>query len=351
MRMDISASKISLVADECLKSEIFSNDALSLAENAAWRLAWEQPQFSAHAGISAWQRLIFLTMLLALSGLVSLAPRLSILMLSWGLAGFFTIVALFRCLLLGAGVHAAWRRHNQAPDAVLLSDEELPVYSVLVPLYREAGSVPQMIGALTRLDYPGHKLDIKLILEADDAQTIVAVQSMRLSAQFQILYVPPLAPRTKPKACNYALELARGAHVVIYDAEDIPDTDQLRKAATAFHAGGPQLACLQARLNYYNPRENWLTRQFTLEYSMWFDWLLPGLQALGLPIPLGGTSNHFRTHILRRLGGWDAYNVTEDADLGLRLARSGFICAILDSSTMEEANCQHITGCVSAPAG
>jgi len=316
--------------------------ALCMAENAAWRLAWEQPQFSAHAGIRPRQRLIIFSFLLLLSGHVLIVPRASFLMLGWALAAFFTLVALFRCLLLAAGVYAAWRTRDGAPDTAVLSDEDLPIYSVLVPLYHEPGSVPQLITALSRLDYPPHKLDIKLILEADDAATFAAIQNLNPPAQFQILRVPPLAPRTKPKACNYALATARGAHVVIYDAEDIPDTDQLRKAATAFHAGGPQLACLQARLNYYNPRENWLTRQFTLEYSMWFDWLLPGLQALGLPIPLGGTSNHFRTQVLRGLGGWDAYNVTEDADLGLRLARSGYTCAVLNATTLEEANCQHV---------
>jgi cellulose synthase/poly-beta-1,6-N-acetylglucosamine synthase-like glycosyltransferase len=319
----------------------YPEDPLALAENAAWRLAWEQPQFSAHSGISAAQRWSLFAILLLLSAMVLIAPRTSVLMLGWALAVLFTFVALFRCVLLVAGVYAAWHVRTAVPEHMTPGDAGLPVYTLLVPLYREPGSVPQLVAALTRLDYPADRLDIKLVLEADDGDTFAAIQKLDLPAQFEVLRVPALAPRTKPKACNYALASARGAHVVIYDAEDIPDTDQLRKAVAAFQAGGPQLACLQARLNYYNPRENWLTRQFTLEYSMWFDWLLPGLQALGLPIPLGGTSNHFRTCILRQLGGWDAYNVTEDADLGLRLARSGYACAVLDSTTMEEANCQH----------
>ncbi len=317
-------------------------DPLTLAENAAWRLAWEQPQYSAHSGVSGRQYRA-LILLFSLIGLLTLiAPQKSFLVLGWGLAVFFITVAVFRCVLLVAGLYVAWRTSHITAKNMLLSDADLPVYTIIVPLYREPDSVSQLIAALTRMEYPTERLDIKLVLEADDEDTFKAIQKINPPAYFEILRVPPLAPRTKPKACNYALASARGSLVVIYDAEDIPDTDQLRKAAELFLTGAPDLACLQARLNYYNPRENWLTRQFTLEYSMWFDWLLPGLQALGLPIPLGGTSNHFRTHILRALGGWDAYNVTEDADLGLRLARRGYICAVLDSTTMEEANCQHI---------
>ena len=318
-----------------------ADDPLTLAENAAWRLAWEQPQWSAHSGASRSQCLILISLLLLTGALAVLKPLVWFAALGWGLAIFFSLVALFRTVLLTAGLFAAWRARSAVPGASRIADADLPIYTVIAPLYDEPGSVAQLIDALTRLDYPPHRLDIKLALEADDEATLAAVRQLDLPAHFQVLRVPPLAPRTKPKACNYALAAAAGAHVVIYDAEDIPDTDQLRRAVVAFRAGGPNLACLQARLNYYNPRENWLTRQFTLEYSLWFDWLLPGLQALGLPIPLGGTSNHFRTGILRQLGGWDAYNVTEDADLGLRLARRGYDCAVLDATTMEEANCRH----------
>jgi len=315
---------------------------LTMAENAAWQLAWEQPRLSAHAGVSAPQRLTLAMLLTGGSALLLLTPQISVLVTGWGLALLFATAALFRCILLMAGVLSAWRGRRSGLKSALLADNELPLYSIIVPLYREARSVQQLIAALKRMDYPESLLDIKLVLEADDAVTIAAIQAQDLPACFEVLHVPPLPPRTKPKACNYALGLARGEFVVIYDAEDIPDADQLRKAATAFRAGGPDLACLQAKLNYYNPRENWLTRQFTLEYSMWFDWLLPGLQLMRLPIPLGGTSNHFRTRILRQLGGWDAYNVTEDADLGLRLVRRGYSCGVLSSTTWEEANCRHL---------
>ncbi len=152
--------------------------------------------------------------------------------------------------------------------------------------------------------------------------------------------MPEAAPRTKPKALNFALQFARGEFVVIYDAEDRPCPQQLREALAAFHAGPPNLACVQARLNFYNASENWLTRQFAIEYAALFDGLLPAMQRLGLPMPLGGTSNHFRISALRWLGAWDAHNVTEDADLGMRLARRGYVCRMLESTTLEEATCR-----------
>ncbi|MBN9010854.1 MAG: glycosyltransferase, partial [Rhizobiales bacterium] len=145
-------------------------------------------------------------------------------------------------------------------------------------------------------------------------------------------------PRTKPKACNYALFFSRGEFVTIYDAEDQPEPDQLKKAVLAFRRGGERLACVQARLNYFNRSENWLTRMFTLEYSQWFDFLLPGLDRLKMPIPLGGTSNHFRLPVLRQVRAWDPFNVTEDADLGIRLAQEGYRIGVINSTTYEEAN-------------
>jgi len=150
--------------------------------------------------------------------------------------------------------------------------------------------------------------------------------------------VPVGNPQTKPRACNSGLAVARGEFLVIYDAEDRPDPDQLLKAVAAFRKVGPKVACLQAKLNYFNPRQNVLTRLFTLEYSTWFDLVLPGLHAARAPIPLGGTSNHFRLSILRELGAWDAFNVAEDCDLGIRIYSAGLHTGILDSTTWEEAN-------------
>jgi glycosyltransferase XagB len=193
---------------------------------------------------------------------------------------------------------------------------------------------------LTELDYPPAKLDIKIVLEAVDTATIRAASRLAFPGNVDLIIVPDLQPRTKPKALNYALQFATGDLVVIYDAEDRPEPDQLRKAATVFHHAAADVACLQARLDYFNAKENWLSRQFTIEYATLFRGLLPLLSRFGLPLPLGGTSNHFRIGVLRALGAWDPYNVTEDADLGMRLHRAGYRVETLDSTTYEEACCQ-----------
>ena len=194
-----------------------------------------------------------------------------------------------------------------------------------------------MIEALKILDYPATKLDIKIILESVDLDTIRLAKSIKLPGNFDILIVPEGGPRTKPKALNYALEYAKGEYVVIYDVEDEPEPDQLRRALAMFRASGPDIACIQARLNVYNFSQSWLTRQFAIEYTSLFDGLLPAFENLSLPILLGGTSNHFRTSILRKIGAWDPYNVTEDADLGIRILRRGLRSRILPSTTYEEA--------------
>jgi len=165
-----------------------------------------------------------------------------------------------------------------------------------------------------------------------------AVAALELPSFIEVLIVPAGKPQTKPRALNYALQFARGSLLTIYDAEDIPEPMQLRAAAKAFAVAPDTLACLQAELAFYNPNENWLTRQFAVEYAVLFKLLLPSLAKYRLPLPLGGTSNHFRAGALRMVGGWDPYNVTEDADLGFRLARYGFDSGSLASTTYEEAN-------------
>ena len=176
------------------------------------------------------------------------------------------------------------------------------------------------------------------MLEESDHDTIEAARSLDLEGVFEIVLVPASHPQTKPKACNYALQYARGDFLVIFDAEDKPEPDQLKKVIATFRQSSPNTACVQCRLNYYNAQENWLTRMFTLDYSLWFDLMLPGLQRLGVPIPLGGTSNHFRMDVLRQLKAWDPHNVTEDADLGIRLTQKGYRVGVIDSTTFEEAN-------------
>jgi cellulose synthase/poly-beta-1,6-N-acetylglucosamine synthase-like glycosyltransferase len=218
-----------------------------------------------------------------------------------------------------------------------LAEAGLPVYSVLVPLYREAGMLPGVVQALQDLDYPPAKLDILLVLEERDLEMQVALLRMPLPPCFRTVLVPDGPPYTKPKALNYALGLARGDYVVVYDAEDRPERSQLRRALATFAESPPGTGCVQARLNIYNPEDSWLTRQFTVEYSALFDAILPALARLGLPMPLGGTSNHFRRETLAEVGGWDPFNVTEDADLGFRLARRGWRTAMVASTTWEEA--------------
>ncbi|MBC8051011.1 MAG: glycosyltransferase [Chitinophagales bacterium] len=178
------------------------------------------------------------------------------------------------------------------------------------------------------------------MLESDDREMIAAVARTPLQGNVDVIVVPSSHPQTKPKALNYALQFATGDYVVVFDAEDQPDRDQLRKAATMFASLPPQVVCLQARLVYHNHSENWLSKQFAIEYASLFGGVLPMLDAMALPLPLGGTSNHFRIEALRGVGAWDAFNVTEDADLGMRLYRAGLRCKTLDSNTWEEAACQ-----------
>jgi cellulose synthase/poly-beta-1,6-N-acetylglucosamine synthase-like glycosyltransferase len=207
-------------------------------------------------------------------------------------------------------------------------------------MFREPDMLPALARALRELDYPLGKLDIKIVLEANDEATIKVARTLGLEGVFEVILVPPSSPQTKPKACNFALRFARGDFLVIYDAEDRPEPDQLRKVVATFHRSPPNTACLQCRLNYYNSHENWLTRMFTLDYALWFDEVLPGLERLNMPIPLGGTSNHFKIDVLRELHAWDPYNVTEDADLGIRLAQKGYRVGVVDSTTYEEASCR-----------
>lgn len=219
-----------------------------------------------------------------------------------------------------------------------IDENKLPIYSILCPLYKEANVLPQFLDAIAKMDWPLEKLDVMLLIEEDDRDTIAAIRHISLPYYVRVVTVPHSFPKTKPKACNYGLSFAKGKFLVIYDAEDVPDPLQLKKAYLGFRKLPKNVRCLQAKLNYYNPEQNLLTRFFTAEYSLWFDLTLTGLQSLNSTIPLGGTSNHFRVSDLRTFQGWDPFNVTEDADLGVRLFKKGYKTAIIDSTTMEEAN-------------
>jgi cellulose synthase/poly-beta-1,6-N-acetylglucosamine synthase-like glycosyltransferase len=223
-------------------------------------------------------------------------------------------------------------------EAMAVPDSELPGYTILVPVYREAEVIGDLIQALDALVYPKDRLDVKLLLEEDDQETFLAALRAGGRSYLRLLRLPPSDPRTKPKACNEGLARARGRFVTIYDAEDRPDPLQLRRAVVAFGRVSEEVACLQAKLSYHNVNQNLITRWFTGEYELWFGQLLPGLVSRHAPLPLGGTSNHFRRDVLIEIGGWDPYNVTEDADLGVRLHRRGYRTQVLDSTTLEEAN-------------
>lgn len=307
--------------------------------DAVWALAERDPTLSAQT-VATMPQLVFLFVLFsALIAGFYFAPFATFIVLNALLTLFYTGNFLFKAVLVWAGGDAQLASADAiAAEARLMQDRDLPIYTVLVPMFREPEVLPILTNALRNLDYPLAKLDIKIVLEEGDTETITAAQNLGLENVFEIIRVPASHPQTKPKACNYALRYARGEYLVIFDAEDKPEPDQLKKVLAAFRQSPDNTACVQCRLNYYNARENWLTRMFTLDYSLWFDLMLPGLERLGIPIPLGGTSNHFRLDVLRELHAWDPFNVTEDADLGIRLTQKGYRVHVIDSTTYEEAN-------------
>lgn len=306
-----------------------------LAHRAANHLFDSDPMLSARTVLTGPQRLLGAVGAVLLIAAVVWQPVAVLVGVLVAANVAFALAVAFKALTAAVGWRAVRRARTRRDDRI--PDHELPVYTVLVPVFREANVVGDLVEHLGRLDYPQEKLEILLLLEEDDEETIAAARAARPPAMVKFVIVPRGKPQTKPRACNLGLVFARGEFLVIYDAEDIPEPGQLREAVSAFRNSGPELACVQARLNYYNAHENLLTRMFTLEYSWWFDYMLPGLDRLRLPIPLGGTSNHFRTRVLRELGGWDAWNVTEDADLGLRANAKGYTVGVIESTTFEEA--------------
>ena|GEM_PF-795344 len=291
---------------------------------------------SARTTWSVGQRFLVIVLMLATAGLGLYDRKLLGLSLDLVLLGGFALVVAVKLVSILSGLIRHDLEDLSVAELALLDEESLPVYTILVPMYQEPGMVGPMVDSLSQLDYPQQKLDVQFLLEEDDQQTQAAVAMLTLPAWISTVIVSDGIPRTKPRACNFGLECARGEFLVIFDAEDRPDPDQLKKAVATFRRL-PGVTCLQACLNYYNARQNLLTRWFTLEYTVWFDLFLPGLHSLGAPIPLGGTSNHFRTETLQNLGGWDAWNVTEDCDLGMHMARQSLETRVLNSTTWEEA--------------
>ncbi|MBV9418907.1 MAG: glycosyltransferase [Alphaproteobacteria bacterium] len=309
----------------------FREREVRFAREAAYGLAERMPHLSARTVITAPQKLVLGALLLAAGAAACFRPDIAFVAIVLLSSASFLFGMAFRGILALLG--------GTPPEIVEapVGDAALPIYTILVPLYREANVLPRLARSLLTLDYPHDKLDVKIIVEADDAETIAVARELHGRGPFDIVVVPPGHPKTKPRACNFALNFAHGEFTVIYDAEDRPERDQLRKAVAAFRARDESVACLQARLNFYNTADGWIPKLFAIDYLVWFWSLLPGLDRLGVPMPLGGTSNHFRTDVLRALGGWDPFNVTEDADLGVRIAQLGRRVAMLDSTTFEEA--------------
>ena len=272
--------------------------------------------------------------------LISLILIILFLLYRWDLLLFCTTLLLSLLYLASAFFRlvSAFCGFFHRYETAEISDDNLPIYTILLPMYKEANIAAALYEKIANFDYPIDKLDVKFLLEADDIETKSTLEKLKMPSNFQIIIMDACLPKTKPRACNYGLEEAKGEFCVIYDAEDKPEKDQLKKAIALFRAKGEDVACVQAKLNYHNSKQNLLTRLFTIEYTTHFDLLLPGMQIFNFPLPLGGTSNHFRTSILKKIGGWDPFNVTEDCDLGLRIYEKGYKTLLLDSTTWEEAN-------------
>lgn len=299
-------------------------------------------RFSALETFAPWQKYLALGVLaLVVIGLL-INPLLTGIIVIAALSSIYFIDVFFNLGLVLKSLKTPPEIESTEEELQAIPDTDLPTYSILCPLYKEAHMLPGFVAAIEKLHWPHDKLNVLLLLEENDPETVAAAEAMHLPEYVRIIVVPHSEPKTKPKACNYGLSIARGEYIVIYDAEDIPDPWQLRKAFLGFKKSGPEVKCLQAKLNYFNPEDNLLTRFFTAEYSLWFDIILVGLQSINTSIPLGGTSNHFRTADLLELEGWDPFNVTEDCDLGVRIFKRGARTAIIDSVTLEEAN-SHVT--------
>lgn len=306
--------------------------------DAVHGLSENDPLDSASIVFVPWQKWGFVVVGVAFVVALVVAPTETLVFVTAVSTVVYLVTLVDRFVLLSRGL---------AKDAILrveddrargVPDDELPTYTVLVPAYKEPEVIGELIGAMTALEYPSEKLQVLLLLEEDDSETIEAAEAAGLGDICEILRIPPAEPRTKPKACNYALHFATGELVTIFDAEDKPDPLQLRRVAVAFSDLGEEVACVQAKLAFHNGSQNMLTAWFTADYALWFNFLLPGLMRSRSPIPLGGTSNHIRASLFAEIGAWDPFNVTEDADLGVRIAARGYRTAVLESTTYEEAN-------------
>jgi glycosyltransferase XagB len=331
-----------------------------LLYESAERLAEERPSDSARTALTWWQLLLLVVLFVGVAVCFAVSIQGAVIALLAAANFVFLVNIAFKTLaslrqpfdvLYDRAAARAREREFRSRGLPLrterIADADLPLYTILIPVFREANIIDKLLVNLGQLDYPRSKLDVLVLLEEDDTETIAAAKRSRPPEYVRILVVPRGEPQTKPRACNYGLTFARGKYVVIYDAEDRPDPGQLRIAIAAFRddefdrkyrtTRRKPLICVQAALNYFNADQNVLTRLFAVEYTHWFDSMLPGLERSHIPLPLGGTSNHFVTTLLKEIGAWDPWNVTEDADLGLRAAVEGYRVGVIDSTTWEEA--------------
>ncbi len=330
------------------KQKIYKIKPIDTKTSVGAGVAFKRRRFITHSNlphedsavqtITSSQKAVFYIVLGILGVCFALFPLKTAIVILGILSFVYFIDMIFSLWIVVKSLHIPPELSYTKEQLERLHPERLPMYTILCPLYKEARVLPHFIEAIDKLDWPKDKLEVLLLLEEDDHETLAAAKAMGVPKYIQPVVVPHSFPKTKPKACNYGLQIATGEYVVIYDAEDQPDADQLKKAYLGFQKSSHKVVCLQAKLNYFNPKQNLLTRLFTAEYSLWFDIVLPGYQSLNTTIPLGGTSNHFRTKILRELHGWDAFNVTEDCDLGARLFKKGYQTSLIDSTTLEEAN-------------
>jgi cellulose synthase/poly-beta-1,6-N-acetylglucosamine synthase-like glycosyltransferase len=312
--------------------------AADLTEESIYKLVNEDKEDSAIRTFTKTQFFTIIGLVLALIISAVIFRINALVFLMYIIEGISLFLLGFKMFISWKGATVDSQIRITKEELAAIDERDLPVYTILVPMYKERFIATRLFKSLEELDYPKVKLDVKFLLEADDTETIKLVESLNLPSYYSVLVIPDSFPKTKPKACNFGLIYARGEYVVIYDAEDRPEPDQLKKVYLAFKKLPQKCVCIQGKLNYYNSKQNLMTKWGTQEYSMWFEQVLPGVMQLDIPVPLGGTSNHFKTTFLKNAGAWDPFNVTEDCDLGIRLYKEGFTTAVIDSRTWEEAN-------------
>lgn len=323
--------QLAITTPDALRDMLARHHQPQLLEKAICELAYKQPAMSARSGARFWQGAVSALLIAGVFFAFTSQPGLTTAILHAVLSLFF-----FACVSLRILASVTYRPVRETPLA-RVSARDKPYYTVLVCLYRETDVIPDLIRSLKRINWPRSKLQILLVCEQDDSETLAAVERERLPPFFEVVRVPPAEPRTKPKALNYAMRFALGQFVTLYDAEDRPHPDQIEEAWQTFAQSDEAIACLQAPLVKANTGRNALTALFHLEYSGLFGGLMPWLVRANAPIMLGGTSNHFRRQALDHVGRWDPFNVTEDADLGMRLWRNGYRTAMITRPTLEDA--------------